>query len=150
MHSRHISNASRRERQQRQRRQRLCPFDLDTPLAELINPKYHGLMAETVEKLRPWLPDEIPKDTRRMTRFDFDWSQEDCTPMNVCRELALFFCRAGGGVAGTLGSRREGKTIVKWKPAEFFRYLTSSEHGNFGLSEMTLKVLISKAFQELI
>lgn len=150
MRPKHISNASRQQRLQRQRQQRLCPFDEKTTLGELINPQYHALLREAVGRLRPWLPEDIPKDAARLTRLDFDWSREDCTPMNVCRELARFFLRAGGSVADTLGCRRVDDKWVKWRNSEFYRWMASPDHGNLRFSETCLKDLLAKAFREQI
>ena len=132
---------------ERKKEKRLYPYKDTTPLSEFIAPKYHVCLRELLRRIQCWLSNPIPDRLDKITRLDFDWTIEGCTPTNVAREFASFFTEAGGTIENTLSLRTKGK---KWTQSVFFRYLTSAEHGNFTQTEIQLKSLFNKALRELI
>ena len=137
----HVTSAVRKERMQARRNKQLFPFQKDTPLSEFINPKYHCELSRLIEKWRRWLVSDIPVPAHHVARLEFDWSIPDCTPSNVCVDLADFFLRTGGTIDQSLAVRRKGQ---KWKVGELMRYLTSADHTNLMTGEKTLNALIHR------
>lgn len=144
--TRHLSMSARKQRLLTKRRNQLFPFNEDTTIAEFIKPKYYNRLQALVVSWEDWLKDKIPEDRLSLKRLDFDWKNPDCTLSNVCTDLAGFFVSCGGSIKDTLGTRAKG---VPWKVGEFMRYLTSEEHGNFGVSEKRFNALINKRIQEI-
>ena len=139
--------SARKQRLLAKRRSQLFPFNEDTTLAEFIKPKYFNRLRTLIVSWDCWLSVKIPEDPLSLKRLDFDWKNPDCTLSNVCTDLAGFFVSSGGTIKDTLGARTKG---IPWKVGEFMRYLTSEEHGNFGISEKQLNALINKRIQTII
>ncbi len=118
---------------QRRRQRRLEPFKAETPLINLINPKYFNDFDLWIEALRPLLG-ELPRNNRLICRLDFDFSR-GFKKQQIYRETALFLLR--------------GK-VLRVPKNVFFRYLCHAEHGNLGIKFYSLESYINDALSNWI
>lgn len=124
-----------REVEQRTKREkRRYPFKTTTKLIELVDKRHYGNMVRLIERLRPYLMDG-EGGAFTLTRLYFDLDRLMYQRQVVYAELAIFL--------------NEVKTDDGLACAQsvFFRYLSSSDHCNLGLSESSLKALILKAMK---
>ena len=137
----------RKSRLQKRKENRMFPFSENTTLAEFIKPKFRNKLHELMNRLKPFLINGLPDDVLKTTRLDFNWKHPQCSPTRVCMEFAIFFVSTGGNIADTLGVDKNGR---RWRIIELIRYLVSAEHGNFRLSERSLKALIDKEMRDFV
>ena len=144
---RHISSIERKTRLQKNKENKKYPFKESTALADFIKPKFRNELRALITRLRPFLMNDLPENVLQTTRLEFDWHHPQCTPTRICLEFALFFVSTGGNIAETLGVDKKGR---RWKIIELIRYMISKEHGNFMLSEKSLKALIDSKIKEVV
>lgn len=125
---------ARQEQQRRQRENRRYPFKETTKLIELVDKKHYGHMMRLVERLRPYLKDGEGA-TFTLTRLYFDEEKIRNIRQFVYDELALFMSQV---------LTENGLTCAQ---LVFFRYLAQPEHCNLGITENTLKAVITEAIR---
>jgi len=124
--------SAREEQLRAQRDKRRYPFKSSTKLIELVDKKHYGDIVKLTERLRPFLLDG-ERGPFVLTRLYFDTNKLQAKRSFVYAELALFLDKM----------RREGGLTCS--QSVFFRYLSSPDHCNLGISERSLKALVSKA-----
>ena len=120
---------------QRQRDKRRYPFTESTKLIELVEKKHYGDVVKLIERLKPYLTDEV-KGAFLLTGLFFDLEKVKGQRQFVIDELASFLKKVkdSGG--------------LKCSQNVFFRYLSSPEHCNLAISWKSLKVLILEAIRQ--
>ena len=125
---------AREEQQRAQREKRRYPFKSSTKLIELVDKKHYGDIVKLTERLRPFLL-VGERGSFELTRFFFDLDKLAYQRQFVYDELALFLKKV----------KDENGLIVS--QSVFFRYLSHPDHCNLGISENSLKALISEAIR---
>lgn len=126
--------ADRKVLQEKRRAKRRFPFNSETRLSDLVKPECYDDIPDLVDSLRPYLQGEVR--SRSVSRLYFDLDKIDGIHKYIYKKLAEFLVKvvAKGGLKTPL--------------SVFFRYLASPEHCNLGISEQSLKALITRAMQE--
>ena len=119
---------------QRQHDRRRYPFNESTKLIELVEKKHYGDVVNLIEHLKPYLIDE-GKAPFFLTGIFFDLEKVKGQRQFIIVELALFL------------KKLKEKNGLKCSQNVFFRYLSSPEHCNLGISWKSLKVLILEAIR---
>ena len=119
---------------QRQRDKRRYPFIESTKLIELVDKKHYGDVVKLIERLKPYLTDEV-KVPFLLTGLFFDLEKVNGQRQFIIDVLALFLKKV------------KDADGLKCSQNVFFRYLSSPEHCNLVISENSLKALISEAFR---
>lgn len=124
--------SAREEQLLAQRNKRRYPFESSTKLIELVDKKHYGDIVKLTERLRPFLL-AGERGPFMLTRLYFDMNKLQNQRSFVYAELALFLdkMKCEGGLTCS--------------QSVFFRYLSSPDHCNLGISERSLKALILKA-----
>ena len=125
---------TREEWQLKQREKRRYPFNGSTKLIELVDKKHYGDVVKLVDKLHPYLMDG-ERGAFMLTRLYFDLNKLSNQRQVIYAELSLFLEKM----------KREDGFV--YPQSIFFRYLSCEEHCNLGISENSLKALISRASQ---
>lgn len=124
-----------RDEQQRARREkRRYPFKSTTKLIELVDKKHYGDIVKLITRLSPYLM-KGERGPFMLTRLYFDLDKLENQRQFVYDELALFLKKV----------KDENGLIVS--QSVFFRYLSHPDHCNLGISENSLKALISEALR---
>ena len=118
----------------RQHAKRRYPFTESTRLIELVDKKHYGNVVNLIERLKPYLIDE-GKAPFFLTGLFFDLEKVKGQRQFIIVELALFL------------KKLKEKNGLKCSQNVFFRYLSSPEHCNLGISWKSLKVLILEAIR---
>lgn len=129
-------SVARVEQQRRRRERRRYPFSERTKLIELVEKRHYGDVMNLVNRLRPYLQ-EGEGDAFTLTRLYFDLDRLVGQRQFVYSGLAEFLrkVRADDG--------------LRCSQAVFFRYLSSAEHSNLGISEKSLKETVYQMIKQL-
>ena len=126
--------SARVEQQREKREKRRYPFKSTTKLIELVDKKHYGDMVKLIERLSPYfLTGE--RGPFMLTRLYFDLNKLVYQRQFVYDELALFLKKV---------KAEDGLTFPQ---SVFFRYLSHPDHCNLGISENSLKALITEAMR---
>ena len=120
--------------QEKRRQKRQYPFTEHTRLRDFVEKESFADLAEMLSNLRPYLK-EGEEELCVLNRLYFDSEKIVGCKEYVYAQLALFLKKAKD--AGTL----------KYLQSVFFRYLSTPEHCNLGITENSLKALISEAMR---
>ena len=124
-----------REEQQRARREkRRNPFKSTTKLIELVDKRHYGDIVKLIECLSPYLLTG-ERGPFMLTRLYFDLDKLVYQRQFVYDELAIFLKKV---------KDENGLSVTQ---SVFFRYLSSPDHCNLGISENSLKALILEAMR---
>ena len=126
--------AAREEQQRAQREKRRYPFKSTTKLIELVDKKHYGDIVKLIERLSPYLLTG-ERGPFMLTRLYFDLDKLVYQRQFVYDELAIFLKKV------------KDENGLSVKPSIFFRYLSSPDHCNLGISENSLKALITEAMR---
>lgn len=121
--------------QGKRRAHRRFPFNSETRLSDLVKPKCYEYIRDLVESLRPYLQDVA--GTCSVSKLYFDLDKISGTHKVVYKELARFL------------SAVTQKRGLKVSQSAFFRYLASPDHCNLGISEKSLKALITREMKTI-
>lgn len=125
---------AREEQQRTQREKRRYPFKSTTKLIELVDKKHYGDIVKLIERLSPYLLTG-ERGPFMLTRLYFDLDKLVFQRQFVYDELAIFLKKV---------KDENGLTVTQ---SVFFRYLSSPDHCNLGISENSLKALILEAMR---
>ncbi len=127
-----------RQRVQQQRKaKRRFPFDENTMICELFKPEYFKRLDELTNQLRPYLSNDVKTLRREKGLF---LSAEGMKNVKRTWLYAL--------IAMTIATGEQRESPLKVPRSIFFRYLSSSEHSNIGLSESALKASVNKVLRK--
>lgn len=128
-----IRRPDREVLQEKRRAKRRYPFDSETRLCDLVKTNCYEDIRDLVEHLRPYLQGVV--GTYSVSRLYFDLEKISGIHKFVYGVLAEFLVKviAKGGLKKPL--------------SVFFRYLASPDHCNLGVSEQSLKALITRAMK---
>ena len=127
-----------RQRVQQQRKaKRRFPFDENTMICELFKPEYFKRLDELTNQLRPYLSNDVKTLRREKGLF---LSAEGMKNVKRTWLYAL--------IAMTIAPGEQRESPLKVPRSIFFRYLSSSEHSNIGLSESALKASVNKVLRK--
>ena len=126
--------AARVEQQLAKREKRRYPFKSTTKLIELVDKKHYGDIVKLIDRLSPFLQDG-ERGAFTLTRLYFDLDKLAYQRQFVYDELSIFLKRV---------KDENGLLVLQ---SVFFRYLTNPDHCNLGISENSLKALISEAMR---
>ena len=126
-------SADRKVWQEKRRAQRRYPFKPNTRILDLLWPKAYGDLDTLIKQLAPYLQEEVR--VTKATRLYFNLERIDGVRKNVYKELAEFLLKVNS------------KDALKISTSAFFRYLSSPDHCNLGVSEESLKALITRAMK---
>ena len=125
---------ARKEQQRRKQAKRRYPFKETTRLIELVDTRHYGDVVKLITRLSPYLTDG-GKGAFMLSQLYFDPDKLAYQRQFVYDELALFLKKV----------KEEGGLLVS--QAVVFRYLSSPDHCNLGVSENSLKALITEAMR---
>ena len=128
---------TRQRVQQLRKAKRRFPFDENTMICELFKPEYFKRLDELTNQLRPYLSNDVKTLRREKGLF---LSEEGKKKIKRTWFYAL--------IALTIASGEQGESPLKVAKSIFFRYLSSSEHSNIGLSESALKASVNKVLRK--
>ena len=114
---------------QRQRDRRRYPFTESTRLIELVDKKHYGDVVNLIEQPKPYLIDE-GKGPFFLTGLFFDLEKVKGQRQFIIVELAFFL------------KKLKETNGLKCSQNVFFRYLSSPEHCNLGISRIRKKPLL--------
>lgn len=126
--------AARVEQQREKREKRRYPFKSTTKLIELVDKKHYGDIVKLIERLSPYLLTG-ERGLFMLTRLYFDLNKLVYQRQFVYDELALFLKKV---------KDENGLSVTQ---SVFFRYLSHPDHCNLGISENSLKALITEAMR---
>ena len=127
-------SAARVEQQLAKREKRRYPFKSTTKLIELVDKKHYGDIVKLIDRLSPFLL-VGERGAFTLTRLYFDLDKLAYQRQFIYDELAIFLKSV----------KDENGLLVS--QSVFFRYLSSPDHCNLGISENSLKALISEAMR---
>jgi len=113
----------------------MCPFEEKTLLRDLIDKESYEDLTNMLETLRPFLMDD-EVELYNCNRLYFDLKKIERIHKIVISTIAVFL------------NEVKKKQTLRHPDSVLFRYLSSTEHCNLGISEKSLKALVYKAIQE--
>lgn len=128
---------TRQRVQQLRKAKRRFPFDENTMICELFKPEYFKRLDELTNQLRPYLSNDVKTLRREKGLF---LSAEGMKNVKRTWLYAL--------IAMTIAPGEQRESPLKVPRSIFFRYLSSSEHSNIGLSESALKASVNKVLRK--
>ena len=128
---------TRQRVQQLRKAKRRFPFDENTMICELFKPEYFKRLDELTNQLRPYLSNDMKTLRREKGLF---LSAEGMKNVKRTWLYAL--------IAMTIAPGEQRESPLKVPRSIFFRYLSSSEHSNIGLSESALKASVNKVLRK--
>ena len=128
---------TRQRVQQLRKAKRRFPFDENTMICELFKLEYFKRLDELTNQLRPYLSNDVKTLRREKGLF---LSEEGKKKIKRTWFYAL--------IALTIASGEQGESPLRVAKSIFFRYLSSSEHSNIGLSESALKASVNKVLRK--
>ena len=128
---------TRQRVQQLRKAKRRFPFDENTMMCELFKPEYFKRLDELTNQLRPYLSNDVKTLRREKGLF---LSAEGMKNVKRTWLYAL--------IAMTIAPGEQRESPLKVPRSIFFRYLSSSEHSNIGLSESALKASVNKVLRK--
>lgn len=120
---------------EKRRNRRMCPFEEKTLLRDLIDKESYEDLNNMLETLRPFLMDD-EVELYNCNRLYFDLKKIERIHKIVISTIAVFL------------NEVKKKQTLRHPDSVLFRYLSSTEHCNLGISEKSLKALVYKAIQE--
>jgi len=120
---------------EKRRNRRMCPFEEKTLLRDLIDKESYEDLTNMLETLRPFLMDD-EVELYNCNRLYFDLKKIERIHKIVISTIAVFL------------NEVKKKQTLRHPDSVLFRYLSSTEHCNLGISEKSLKALVYKAIQE--
>lgn len=128
---------TRQRVQQLRKAKRRFPFDENTMICELFKLEYFKRLDELTNQLRPYLSNDVKTLRREKGLF---LSAEGMKNVKRTWLYAL--------IAMTIAPGEQRESPLKVSRSIFFRYLSSSEHSNIGLSESALKASVNKVLRK--
>lgn len=122
---------------EKRRNRRMCPFKEKTLLRDFIDKESYKDLTKLLETLRPFLMDD-EVELYNCNRLYFDLKKIERRHKIVISAIAVFL------------NEVNKKRTLRYPTSVFFRYLSSTEHCNLGISEKSLKALVYKAIQEIV
>ena len=126
--------AARVEQQRAKREKRRYPFKITTKLIGLVDKRHYGDIVKLIERLSPYLLTG-ERGPFMLTRLYFDLDKLVYQRQFIYDELAIFLKKV---------KDENGLSVTQ---SVFFRYLSSPDHCNLGISENSLKALILEAMR---
>ena len=122
---------------EKRRNRRMCPFEEKTLLRDFIDKESYKDLTKMLETLRPLLMDD-EVELYNCNRLYFDLKKIEGRHKIAINAIAVFL------------NEVKKKHTLRYPDSVLFRYLSSTEHCNLGISEKSLKALIYKAIQEIV